>query len=371
MAVGPVAPFGVLLEAGFQIGPQLGQTALVAGLLGEGVVQGRQFLGFELNQADLEFRRATGRIRLGIGLGELAGHRAAVAGFQADDPLDEAGNHAALFEFHLHALGAAAHDRLAGVAVGAAEAHFGHIATGGGPALHGHQRCQLLAGLVQQLIDPGGVVVDRFRFGFEALGGLEAGAGFHIQLQGEAERVTRFEARQHHLKGLAQLGLADRLDLLLADGLAENAVHQIFESRGLDAQGADLLEQHRPGHLALAEARQLDAAAEFGQGGVIAGLAAGPRYADLHRQSAARAGAGADLQRGAALARGGWGLGGFGAGGGRTHERGRSSRAARDPRKWCDRRPHDRLGRVLSEGRKRSTYSQSRRRRQWAEPSFR
>ena len=160
MAVGPVAPFGVLLEAGFQIGPQLGQVALVAGLLGEGVVQGRQFLGFELNQADLECRRATGCIRLGIGLGETAGHRAAVAGFHADDPLDEAGNHAALLEFHLHALGAAADNRLAAVAVGAAEAHLGYVATGGCPALDGHQRRQLLAGLVEQLVDPGGVVAD-------------------------------------------------------------------------------------------------------------------------------------------------------------------------------------------------------------------
>ena len=66
LAIIAVPAFAVLLEAGFEIGPQFGQGALVTGLLGEGIVQGGEFVGFEIQQGDLEAGLAASGLLLGV-----------------------------------------------------------------------------------------------------------------------------------------------------------------------------------------------------------------------------------------------------------------------------------------------------------------
>ena len=172
MAVAAVAPLGVLLQAGFQVSSQLGQGGLVAGLLGEGVVEGGQFAALEVQQGDFKGGCAPGGVLLGVGLGEGAAHGAGLARGQAQDSLHEAGDHAALLQLHLHAVAAAALDRGTGVGEAAAEGDAGHVPAGGGAPLHGHQGGELAAGLFQQLIHPGRVVSHRLGLNLQPLGGL-------------------------------------------------------------------------------------------------------------------------------------------------------------------------------------------------------
>ena len=305
VAVGLVAPVGVLLEAGFQVGAQLGQGFLVAGLLGEGVVELGQLLGLEVGEGEHEAGRPAAAVLLGVLLGELAGHGLGVAHRHADHPFDEAGDHAALFQFHVHAFATAAADRAGVIVEGAAEVDHGHIAGQGAPALDRHQAGQLLAGLLNPFIDPGGVVADGFAGGHQPLGEFQAGGGFHIQLQDQGELLAGGKALQQGLETTGQFRLADGRDRFLGQGVAEHGIDQLFQGRGAHPQGADLLQQHRLGHLPLAEARQLDAAAQFRQGCVVAGLATARRNGDFQGQAAARARAGGDLQAG-----GGGGAGG-------------------------------------------------------------
>ena len=308
MAVGLVAPLGVLLEAGFQVGAQLGEGFLVAGLLGEGVVELGQLLGFEVGEGEHEAGGPAAAVLLGVLLGELAGHGFGVAYRHADHPCDEAGDHAALLQFHFHAFATAAADWAAVIAEGAAEVDHAHISGLGGPVFDRHQAGQLLAGLFDPVLHPGGVVAHGFAGDHQPLGDFQAGGGFHIQLQDQGELLAGGETLQQGLEAAGQFRLADRRDLLLGQGIAEHGIDQFLQGRGAHPQGADLLQQHRPGHLALAEAGQLDAAAEFLQGGVVAGLAAACRNGDFQGQAAARARAGGDLQ-----------AGGDGGAGGRTH----------------------------------------------------
>ena len=298
VAVGLVAPFGVFLEAGFQVGAQLGEGFLVAGLLGEGVVELGQLLGLEVGEGEHEARRPAAAVLLGVLLGELAGHGLGVAHRHADHPFHEAGDHAALFQFHFHPFATAAADRAAVITEGAAEVDHGHITGLGGPVLDRHQAGQLLAGLLNPFLNPGGVVADGFAGGHQTLGDFQAGGGFHIQLQDQGEFLAGGETLQQGLEASGQFRLADRRDLLLGQGIPEHGIDQVLQGRGADPQGADLLQQHRPGHPALTEARQLDAAAEFLQGSVVARLAAARRNGHFQGQAAARARAGGDLQAG-------------------------------------------------------------------------
>ena len=66
LAIAAVPAFAVLLESGFEIGPQFCQGALVTGLLGEGIVQGGEFVGLEIQQGDLEAGLAASGLLLGV-----------------------------------------------------------------------------------------------------------------------------------------------------------------------------------------------------------------------------------------------------------------------------------------------------------------
>ena len=296
MAVGLAPPLAVLLETGFQVRPQLSQGLLVAGLLGEGVVEGRQFAGFEVFEADLKTGFAAGGVLLGVALGELAIDGFALPHGHADHPFHKAGDHATFLQLHFHGVAAATGDGLFGIGKNPAKAEHGHIGGLGGPAFHGHQGCQLLAGLLDQFIDPGGVIADAFGFGLKAFGGLEFGGGLDIELEGDGEVAAGIKALQHHLEAFAQLGAADGGHLLHFDGIAEGRIHQVLQGGGADPQGPDLLEQHWPGNLALAEPGQFDAAAQLLNGCVVAGLAARAGDGDLQGNAAAGAGAGGHLE---------------------------------------------------------------------------
>ena len=298
MATGLGPALGIVFEADFQVYPQFCQGGLVAGLLGEGVIEGRQLAALEILQTDFKTGLAAGGLLLLVAVGEAALDGFFVTDGHADHALHEARDHAALLQFHLHGIAVATTDRLAAIEVGAVETDHRHIAAGGRPALHGHQGGQLLAGLVDQFVDAGGVVADRFGFGLEALGGLEGGGGLDVQFEGDGEGTAGLKARQDGLKPFTQLRPTERRQGLLLEGVATGRFHQVFQGGGADAQGADLLQQHRAGHLALAEAGQLDAAAELLHGGVVAGLAAVGGDGHLQGHPAARAGAGFDGQAG-------------------------------------------------------------------------
>ena len=274
-------------------------------------------MGLEIQQGDLESGLAASGILLGVGLGKLAGHGAAFSDRHAQDPLDKARDHAALLQLDLHAVAAAIGNGFVAIGKAAAEADAGHIAAGGRPIFHRQQGCQLPPGLFQQLVHPGGIEDHGLGLRLEAPGRLEVGGGLHIQGQGDHQLFTRGEARQQGLKTLLKLRAPERRDRFLLQSFLHHTLDQLFEGGGAQPHRTDLLQQHRLGHLALAKARQFDAAAEFADGTLVAGLAAVRRHGHLHRQSTAGAGGGGDFQLGP------WG-GGSGAGV-RTHETGRSS----------------------------------------------
>ena len=79
----------------------------------------------------------------------MAVHIFFVAGLHAHHALDEAADHAALFEFHIEAIGAATFDGALVIAEHAAEAHDGHITHRGSPIAHRNQGGELAAGLIE------------------------------------------------------------------------------------------------------------------------------------------------------------------------------------------------------------------------------
>ena len=299
-AVAGLATFGVVLEPLFQLLAQLRQGLLFAGLLGKGVIQLRQLAGFEVLQLDLEGRLAAAGVLLGIVVRELAVDGFAVAHCHADHPFDEAGDHPAMLEVHIHGVGAATFDLRAVIAVGAFEPEHSDVALFRRAALDRHHRGQLLAGVLQHLVDFGGVVSHRFKAGFQPFGAFELGRGGNIRLEGDRDGFAGCEGIQQPFEATAEFRLADRFEGFLLDGIAPGAIHHGFQGRGLDPHGTKLLNHHRPRHLALAEPRQVDAAAEAGDRVLVAGLGALSRDRHGHRQTAAGAAFGGHLQGGSA-----------------------------------------------------------------------
>ena len=308
MAGGLAAPLGLVLQLLLQLGPQLRQGLLVAGPLGEGVIQGWQFAALQLLEGHLKAGLAPGQLLLLVAVGEAAVDRLALAHRQADHPIHEAGDHAPLLQLHLEGVAAATGNRLAAVAKYAAETQLRHVAGLGRATLHRHQGGQLTAGLLDQLIHPGRVVNHRLHLRLETLGGLQAGGGLDIEFQGDGELAAGLEALQHQFQPLAELGAAEGSQGFNLQGLAIGGFHQVFQGRGQHPFAADLLQQNRPGHLALAEARQLDAAAELADRRLVAGLAEAAGDGQLQRHATGRTGAHLHLQLAAGLA----GSSGFG-----------------------------------------------------------
>ena len=199
----------------------------------------------------------------------MAVHIFFVAGLHAHHTLDEAADHAALLEFHIEAIGAAAFDGALVIAKDAAEAHNSHITHGGSPVADRNQGGQLAAGLIQQFIHPGWVVGHGFRFSAEPFGALQRWCGGHIHFQGDHQFLGGIEFLQQLLKVAAQGRLAQHLNFFLFDRITQHAVDQVFQGGRLDAKGADLLQQHGFGNAAFAEARQAHAAAEPVHSGLV------------------------------------------------------------------------------------------------------
>ena len=235
---------------------------------------------------------------MGIVIGELAVHIFFVAGLHSHNALNEAADHAALFEFHIEAVGAAAFDGALVIAEHTAEAHNSHITHGGSPVAHWNQGGQLAAELIQQFIHPGWVIGHRFRFSAEPFGALQRWRGGHIHFQGDHQFLGGIEFLQQLLKVAAQGWLAQHFDFFLFDRITQHAVDQVFQRGRLDPKGADLLQQHRFGNAALTEARQAHAAAELVHSGLVGGLAAAGGNTHLQGQTAAGKAGGLDLESG-------------------------------------------------------------------------
>ena len=102
MAVAAGAAFGIIPQTLFQIAAQFGQGFLLAGLLGKCIIQGGQFPGLEIFELDLEVGLAAACVFFGVVVGEVALHGLAVADSHAHHPFDEARDHAAVLQIHIH-----------------------------------------------------------------------------------------------------------------------------------------------------------------------------------------------------------------------------------------------------------------------------
>ena len=207
--------FGVVLQPLLQVFAQVRQGFLFAGLLGEFVIQLGQFAGLEVLQFDLEGGLTSAGVLLRIVVRELALHGFGLADLHADDPFDEAGDHPAVFQVHIHRIGTAAFDLAAVIAVGALEAEHSDVAVHGGTAFHRHDRGHLLAGILKHRVDPGGVVGDGFKFRLQSLGGFQLRRRGDVGFQGEGEFFAGLKALQQAVETTSQIRLTDRFQRCL------------------------------------------------------------------------------------------------------------------------------------------------------------
>ena len=288
--------FGVLLQALFQVLPQFSQALLVTGLLGKSVIERRQLPRLQVIQGDVKARRAAAAFLLGVALGELAVHGFALPGCHPGNPFHKAGDHPPLLQFHLQTIGAAASNGLIGVGEHAAEAHHSHIAHGRGAITDWHQGSQLTPGLLDQLIDAIGVIVNPDSLGFQPFDAIQRRRGRHVHLKRELEFLGWVELLKQVFKAAAHLGLPQHLQLFLCHGIAQHGIHQLLQGGGFDAHDPDLLDQHLFGDMSGAKARQAHRAAQLADRGVVGGLAAFSRHPHLQGQAAAGTRGGFDLE---------------------------------------------------------------------------
>ena len=134
-----------------------------------------------------------------------------------------------MLEVHIHGVGAATFDLRAVIAVCAPEPEHGDVALFCRAALDGDNRGQLLAGVLQHLVDFGGVVSHRFKAGFQPFGAFELGRGGNIRLESDRDRFAGCEGIQQSFEATAEFRLADRFQGFLLDGIAPGAIHHGFQ----------------------------------------------------------------------------------------------------------------------------------------------
>ena len=152
----------------------------------------------------------------------------ALAHLHANDAFDEAGDHAAVVEIHVHRIGASSFDFGPVIAVGAFETKNSDITLFCGTSFDGNNSGELLAGIFNHAVDPRSVIDNGFVFRLQAFGAFQLWRWGHIGLQRERQFIAGVEAFQQSIEATAQVGLADGLKRFLLDGVTPGAIDQLF-----------------------------------------------------------------------------------------------------------------------------------------------
>src|SRR5579884_405461 len=253
-----VLALGDLAEALAVVGAQLLDGLTVAVELGQGVVQRRQVALADLLDGDLDVDRLPAQLLAREVLREGDARRLGVARLHADERIGEAGEKALAVDLDVALLLVLA-DHLVAPAHGQGGAQ--HVAVLGGAVLDADQVGVAAAQLLDDLVDP--LLGDlRLLLGDAQL--LQVAAQLHLGKHGhggrEAEGLAALEVAE------LDLGLADRLDLLLVERVG---VHP--RQQGVDRLLLDRLPADHPLHdlgrrLAGAEAGDAHPAAEAADG---------------------------------------------------------------------------------------------------------
>ncbi len=263
---GLVQPAGVGQSGGHVVAQLVQRVELRRGL-GELVVQLGQLLLLDLGDGDLD----VGLLALLRAADQGGGEVGRLAGGQTGDGLVETVEHAAGADLVLQALGGRVRQRLA---VLGRDQVDGDDVTGGGGALdHGlgaeplPQGAQLEVDLLVGDLDR----VDR-RGQRREVRQVELGA--HVDLGGELDQVAVLQL------GHLDLGLGQRVQVVLRDGLAVELRQRVVQRLLDDGPAAEPLVDHHRRHLALAEAGDVHRLRDLAVGLVQAGLEVVERHLD-------------------------------------------------------------------------------------------
>ena len=227
-----------------QVGLHLVDGVELGHHLGELVVQLGQGLGLDLGDGDLD----VGLLALGGAADQLGGELHLVAGGLAGHGLVEPVEHAARTDLVGQALGGTVLDRLA--VLGGDQVDDDHVTGLRGTLLVGAGG-EALAHDLDALVDLTVGGDQRGHLGRQVGVGRDLEVGTHVELGGELHQLVVLQL------GHVDLGLAQRDELVLGDGLAvgvgQGGVDGLLEHRA----AAEPLVDDRGGHLPLAEARDV------------------------------------------------------------------------------------------------------------------
>ena len=122
-------------------------------------------------------------------------------------------------------IGTAPLDFAAVIAVGPLEPKHRDVTVLRGTIFHGNDRGHLLAGVLDHLVDTGGVVGDGFEFRLQPLRALQFRRRSDVGFKGEGEFLAGLKAFQQPIEATAQIGLADRLQGFLLNGVPPGAIN--------------------------------------------------------------------------------------------------------------------------------------------------
>ena len=263
-----------LADALLELGAQLVERVVAAGLDGEVVVQLGQPLLLDLLDLDGEGGVLAGEVLGRVVVGERDLDLALVAGGDAVELLLEARDQPARAELDQVAARLAALERLAVDRSGEVDHH--EVALPGG-ALDGLERGERLAQALELRLHLVGVDGRLAAPDLEPLVVAELGRRHHADLDRERERQAALGQ-----VGQVELGVADRGDAGVGHGLLvparQPAPHRLVH-HGL---AADLLQHHLGRHLAAAKAGHAHLAAELGRGVLELALERLAGHLDLH-----------------------------------------------------------------------------------------
>ena len=225
-----------------------GEVRVLAHVLGERVVRGREDLLAQLLELHGEVDLLAGEALLRVVLGEGDVEVGELAGLEADEVGLEARDQAVLAEDERHPLRRAAVERHA--VLRPREADDGPVAVPGRPVLDGREGRVLVAQLVDDLVDLR--LVDLLDLGGEVEVRVVAELHLGAHLDG------RLEAQRLALDRLDDLdvGVGERDDALLDHGVAVRDLDQLLHGLVQDRGGPEDALEDGPGRLAGAEARR-------------------------------------------------------------------------------------------------------------------
>ena len=243
------------IQAAAQVGAhQL--YALEAHLRGEVVIDGRQDLGLDLMDRDIELRLLANVVRVRRGVRNLELHVRFVSGLQAHDPLVELDRHQTathLVEVLVDLVS------LIGLAVDVAdEGDDREVVSLQRTVLHRLERCELVARDLDLLVDLRLGGLPRRHGDGDPVDMCEAQFGAKLDLRGVCEVL----ARNDHVDTI-KLGRVDRAQLLGVDGLRVGLFDECLGRLGENVVTSEVVVDDRARCLAAAKARDAHLRAEL------------------------------------------------------------------------------------------------------------